>query len=118
MRPSLRLAALSEISSIFVFTHDSYAVGEDGPTHQPIEHAWALRLIPELEVWRPSDALETAARAYVLGRDHVFTPAAILLTRQKMQRWSDGDFDPRDMLRGAYIVQDFSYELDEKATTL
>ena len=117
MRPSLRLAALSGISSIFVFTHDSYAVGEDGPTHQPIEHAWALRLIPELEVWRPSDALETAAAwAYVLGRDHVFTPAAILLTRQKtavLERMED--FDPRDMLRGAYIVQDFSYELDEKA---
>ena len=61
MRPSVRLAAISKLSSIFVFTHDSYGVGEDGPTHQPVEQLWALRLIPELEVWRPADAIETAA---------------------------------------------------------
>ena len=117
MRPAVRLSALMKQQVIYIYTHDSVWLGEDGPTHQPIEHAWALRLIPELEVWRPSDALETAAAwAYVLGRDHVFTPAAILLTRQKtavLERMED--FDPRDMLRGAYIVQDFSYELDEKA---
>ena len=117
MRPTLRLAALSGLPSIFVFTHDSYAVGEDGPTHQPIEHAWALRLIPELEVWRPADALETAAAwAYCLGRDHAFTPAAILLTRQTTEPLErSAEFDPRDMLRGAYVVQDFDYDLDESA---
>src|SRR5262249_10072136 len=57
MRPPIRLAALSHIPSIFIFTHDSFWVGEDGPTHQPIEHLWSLRLIPGLNVWRPADTV-------------------------------------------------------------
>jgi transketolase len=112
MRPSIRLAALSGLPSVFVFTHDSYAVGEDGPTHQPIEHAWALRLIPELEVWRPADALETAAAwASCLGKDHELTPTALLLTRQKTEPLvRREEFEAQELLQGAYIVQDFDYQ--------
>src|SRR5437763_13963075 len=61
MRPPIRLAALSKLQSIFIFTHDSIFLGEDGPTHQPIEQLAALRAIPFIEVWRPADAVETAA---------------------------------------------------------
>ena len=60
MRPSIRLAALMKVRSLFVFTHDSFYVGEDGPTHQPVEHLSALRAIPGLDVVRPADANETA----------------------------------------------------------
>ena len=116
MRPSLRLAALSEIPSIFVFTHDSYAVGEDGPTHQPVEHHWALRLIPGLEVWRPADAIETAA-AWAQALSHTHIPSALLLTRQKtatLQR--PKDFQPEVIQRGAYLVADFDDQLTQKRT--
>src|SRR6185295_12926929 len=61
MRASVRLSALSEIQSLWIYTHDSVFLGEDGPTHQPVEHLWALRHIPNLAVVRPADATETAA---------------------------------------------------------
>ncbi len=81
MRPSLRLAALMRQPVTFVFTHDSIFVGEDGPTHQPVEHVAALRAIPGLEVWRPADARETAvAWSAALRRDD--GPIALVLTRQ------------------------------------
>ena len=70
MRPSVRLAALMGISVTFVWTHDSIGLGEDGPTHQPVEHLWALRAIPGLDVVRPGDANETAvAWRTILERD-------------------------------------------------
>jgi transketolase len=83
MRPSIRLAALMGLQVIYVFTHDSIGLGEDGPTHQPIEHAAALRALPGLRVWRPADARETleaweAALRYTRG------PSALLLSRQKV----------------------------------
>ncbi len=83
MRPALRMAALMGIRSVFVFTHDSIALGEDGPTHQPIEQTMSLRLIPELSVYRPADALETATawQAACLNKKK---PTALLLSRQKM----------------------------------
>ena len=83
MRPALRMAALMGIRSVFVFTHDSIALGEDGPTHQPIEQTMSLRLIPELSVFRPADALETATawQAACLNKNK---PTALLLSRQKM----------------------------------
>ncbi|MHC1718742.1 MAG: transketolase [Acidaminococcaceae bacterium] len=83
MRPALRMAALMGIRSVFVFTHDSIALGEDGPTHQPIEQTMSLRLIPELSVYRPADALETATawQAACLNKNK---PTALLLSRQKM----------------------------------
>lgn len=82
MRPAIRLAALMGIHTVFVLTHDSIAVGEDGPTHQPVEHAMSLRIIPNLDVLRPADALETAV-AWQLALANK-KPACLLLTRQKV----------------------------------
>lgn len=83
MRPSVRMAALMGLRSIFVFTHDSIAVGEDGPTHQPVEHAMSLRVIPNLCVIRPADALETAM-AWQTACLNQHKPTALLLSRQKL----------------------------------
>ncbi|MEZ4845503.1 MAG: hypothetical protein R2877_00580 [Bdellovibrionota bacterium] len=69
MRPAIRVAALSNIQSLFIFTHDSIHVGEDGPTHQPVEHIPSLRLIPNLQVIRPADSMETAA-AWTMALNH------------------------------------------------
>jgi transketolase len=106
MRPPIRLAAISRIHSIFVFTHDSILLGEDGPTHQPIEQLAALRAIPNLEVWRPADAVETAASwAAAIGHDE--GPTALTFTRQKvpvLQRHSAANV--RQALRGAYALVD------------
>ena len=108
MRPSLRLAAISHLPTTFVFTHDSIGVGEDGPTHQPVEQHWALRLIPNLEVWRPADAQEVAAAWYAcLESASAETPKALLLTRQKTQAlYRPRDFQIQEMLRGGYVVAD------------
>jgi transketolase len=104
MRPAVRLAALSHVQNVFVFTHDSIFLGEDGPTHQPIEQLAALRLIPNLRVVRPADAFECAAAwAYALQRKHL--PTAIVLTRQKLAPIQT-DVDPKTVLRGAYRVVD------------
>lgn len=83
MRPAVRMAALMKIGSIFIFTHDSVALGEDGPTHQPIEQTMSLRLIPGLTVIRPADALETAL-AWQIAVQSSKRPTALLLTRQKL----------------------------------
>ncbi|MDA3000115.1 MAG: transketolase [Actinomycetota bacterium] len=100
MKPPVRLAALSGVRCIFVFSHDSVGVGEDGPTHQPIEHLAALRAIPDLQVIRPADANETAAavRAAVLHDG----PTALVLSRQNLPVVSDGTA----VDRGAGIVRD------------
>ncbi len=104
MRPAIRLAALSHLQSLFVFTHDSVYVGEDGPTHEPVEHYWALRIIPNLDFVRPADALECAAAwAHALGRRH--GPTAMALSRQKLVNLPrPAGFDPKVMLRGAYTL--------------
>lgn len=106
-RPAIRLSALMEQQVIYIFTHDSIFVGEDGPTHQPIEHVAALRLIPNLSVWRPADAVETAAAwaAALAKRDG---PTALVLTRQKLPviERSKG-FIPESILKGGYVVADF-----------
>jgi transketolase len=104
MRPAIRLAALSHLQSIFVFTHDSVYLGEDGPTHQPVEHFWTLRLIPGLDFVRPCDALETAAAwTHALTRTH--GPTALALTRQKLANIPrPAGFDNATMLRGAYVI--------------
>jgi transketolase len=106
MRPAIRLAALSHIQSLFVFTHDSVYLGQDGPTHQPVEHYWALRLIPNLDFVRPCDALECAAAwAHALARKT--GPTAFALTRQTLANQPRAaGFDPRSMLRGAYVLAD------------
>lgn len=101
MRPAVRLAALSGYPTIFVYTHDSIALGEDGPTHQPISQLMALRLIPNLNVIRPADAHETAEawRAALARRDG---PTAIVLTRQSLPLLDAGR--SRQLARGAYPV--------------
>jgi len=106
MRNAIRMAALMKLRSIFVFTHDSIGLGEDGPTHQSIEHAASLRLIPQLDVWRPCDTVETAvAWAHALARND--GPSALLFTRQNVA------FSPRDaeaiaaIARGGYVLADF-----------
>ena len=85
MRPSIRLAALMEADVIYVFTHDSIGVGEDGPTHQPVEHVMALRAIPNLTVIRPADAVETAG-AWLAALANRKGPTALILTRQNLPR--------------------------------
>jgi transketolase len=106
MRPAIRVAALSHLQSLFIFTHDSVYLGEDGPTHQPVEHFWALRLIPNLDFVRPADALECAmAWTHALTRKN--GPTTIALTRQKtMNIPREPGFDPRVMLNGAYVLSE------------
>jgi len=106
MRPSIRLAALMGLPVIYVFTHDSIAVGEDGPTHQPVEHLASLRAIPGLTVIRPADATETAEawRVAVSSTDH---PVALALTRQKLAVL-DREALPaaQSLTKGAYVLAD------------
>jgi len=106
MRPAVRLAALMGVPATYVWTHDSVALGEDGPTHQPIEHLTALRAIPNLAVVRPADANETSyAWLEILKRKNA--PAGIILTRQNLpvlQR--DAASGAQNVARGAYVLQD------------
>jgi transketolase len=110
MRPALRLAALSHASALFVFTHDSVGVGEDGPTHQPVEHLAALRAMPRLHVVRPSDANETVA----LVRDFLSDPTppttALVLSRQDMPvlEGADARASAEGAARGGYVVRESS----------
>ena len=83
MRPAVRLAALMEIDPIYVWTHDSIGLGEDGPTHQPVEHLAALRAIPNLQVFRPADVIETA-EAWEIALQSQDTPSVLALTRQNL----------------------------------
>ncbi len=108
MRPSIRLSALMEQQCLWIFTHDSIFLGEDGPTHQPIEQLGALRLIHNLAVVRPADPLEVAAAwAIALSRTH--GPTAFALTRQKLPNLErHAGFSPRDALRGGYVLQEAS----------
>jgi transketolase len=106
MRPPIRLAALSRLSSIFVFTHDSIFLGEDGPTHQPIEQLCSLRCIPNLEVWRPADGVETAA-AWAAAIARKDGPSAFAFSRQKIPPLKRSrPADVREALRGAYALVD------------
>jgi len=105
VRPSLRLAALMGIRSLFVFTHDSIFLGEDGPTHQPIEQLDALRAIPNLHVFRPADGLETAL-VYAWVMKHADGPALLALTRQKVPALTRPQgFRPEDVWKGGYVVE-------------
>jgi transketolase len=105
MRNSLRMAALMGIRSIYVFTHDSLGLGEDGPTHQPIEHASSLRLIPNLDVWRPSDSLETAA-AWAAAIQRNNGPTALLLSRQNLPFEHRNDQVMGEIQKGGYVLAD------------
>jgi transketolase len=106
MRPAIRLAALMRLRVIYVFTHDSIAVGEDGPTHQPIEQLASLRAIPQLIVIRPADANETAV-AWQTAIQLRHNPVALILTRQKVATLDRKQFASAEGLgRGAYILAD------------
>jgi transketolase len=106
MRGSVRLAALMEIPVTYVWTHDSVGLGEDGPTHQPIEHLWSLRNIPGLDIVRPADANETAvAWKTILERKH--HPAGLCLTRQNVPTFDRSAVAPAELTaRGAYVMAD------------
>ncbi len=103
MRPAIRMAALSGIPVVYVFTHDSIYVGEDGPTHQPVEQIASLRAIPNLTVIRPADGTETAA-AWVaaIGRDN--GPTALILSRQKLPVLETGVVPKDGVAKGAYVL--------------
>jgi len=104
MRPSIRLAALMKLQVIYVFTHDSIFVGEDGPTHQPVEHLASLRSIPGLNVFRPADELETAA-AWIFALETGNAPTALCLTRQAVpQLKREKNFNPAEIKKGGYII--------------
>ncbi|MFK4085650.1 transketolase [Kribbella sp. NPDC020789] len=108
MRPSVRLAALMKLPVTYVWTHDSIGLGEDGPTHQPIEHLSALRAIPGLDVVRPGDANETTA-AWEAILEHTDRPAALALTRQNVPtfpRGTDGFATTENVKKGAYTLLD------------
>ena len=113
MRPAIRLAALSEVQVIYVFTHDSVGLGEDGPTHQPVEHLAALRAIPHLYLIRPADAHETreAWRTAILRRNF---PTALALTRQKVPVIDRTRYSAAEgAQRGAYIISEAENEKGE-----
>ena len=106
MRAPVRLAAMNGLPIVYIWTHDSIAVGEDGPTHQPVEHLMSLRVIPGLHVVRPSDPNETAAAwAHAMARND--GPTALVLTRQGLPALGRGSLAARtDLSRGAYVLAD------------
>ena len=106
MRNSIRLAAMMGLRVIYVFTHDSIGLGEDGPTHQPVEHVTSLRLIPNLTVIRPADARETA-QAWKAALENTHGPTALILTRQKLPVLHADNYPSVNMAgRGAYVLSD------------
>ena len=106
LRPSIRLAALAHLPTIYIFTHDSVGVGEDGPTHQPVETVSGLRVIPGLDVIRPADAEETAG-AFIAALERKDGPTALMLTRQGLPNLNSVDTQQKrsGTLKGAYIVK-------------
>jgi len=106
MRPTVRLAALMEQQVVYVFTHDSIGLGEDGPTHQPIEHIASLRMIPNLLVMRPADATETVA-AWKVALDRKNGPTVLALCRQNLPILDRSKYPSADMVaKGAYVLSD------------
>ncbi len=109
MKPAMRMASLMNIPSIFVFTHDSIAVGEDGPTHEPIEQLIGIQAIPNMNVIRPADANETLA-AWQIALESKGTPTTIVLTRQNLTVEENTNYD--NVLKGGYIVSKEQSKLD------
>jgi transketolase len=110
-RNALRMAALMECQNIFVYTHDSIGLGEDGPTHQPVEHIASLRIMPNMRVWRPCDSVETA----IAWRDAIERrngPTSLVLTRQGLPHQDRSDTQMADVARGAYVLKDAEGEPD------
>ena len=103
-RNGVRMSALMKLPVVYVFTHDSIGLGEDGPTHQPVEHASSLRLIPNVDVWRPADATETAV-AWREALHRADGPGCLLLTRQALPHAGDGTPRLDAIARGAYVLR-------------
>jgi len=113
MRGSIRLAALSHVPVTYVFTHDSIGVGEDGPTHQPVEHVAALRAIPNLTVIRPCDANE-ALEAWKTAIENRNGPTALVLTRQNLPTLDRSIYeDAGELIKGAYVLADIGNGIPE-----
>jgi transketolase len=108
-RNALRLAALMKLRTIFVYTHDSIGLGEDGPTHQPIEHAAALRLIPGMELWRPCDTVESAV-AWIRAIERADGPTCLLFTRQGVPFQRRDEAQIEAIRRGGYVLADWPDE--------
>ncbi len=108
MKPSMRLASLMNLPVIYILTHDSIGVGEDGPTHQPIEHLLMLRSIPNFNVIRPADAKETAA-AWVSALTSKKTPTALILSRQNLMQYENSG---EGLYKGAYLLKEESKRVD------
>ena len=106
-RNALRMAALMQQRVIYVFTHDSVGLGEDGPTHQPVEHAATLRLIPHMDVWRPCDTTETAV-AWACALERRDGPTALLLSRQNLAFQPRDDATANAIARGGYVLAEAS----------
>ncbi len=104
-RNALRMAALMQLRNIFVFTHDSIGLGEDGPTHQSVEHVSSLRLIPHLDVWRPCDTVESA-QAWISAVERRDGPSALIFSRQNLQFQKRSDEARAGIARGAYVLAD------------
>lgn len=109
MRNAVRLSAMIKQRVVYVFTHDSIGLGEDGPTHQPIEHAASLRLIPDLSVWRPCDSVETAV-AWRYALEQANKPTALLLSRQTLAHQAREPEQLEAIQRGGYILRDCAAE--------
>jgi transketolase len=104
-RNAVRMAALMKVRSIFVYTHDSIGLGEDGPTHQPIEHVTSLRIIPNMHVWRPCDAVESAV-AWKTAIERKDGPASLVFSRQNLKHQSRDAATLANISRGGYVLQD------------
>jgi transketolase len=102
---ALRMAALMHLQCVYVFTHDSIGLGEDGPTHQPVEHAAMLRMIPGLNVWRPADAMETAF-AWAAALETTNSPTAMLLSRQNLPPLARTAHARANICRGGYVLSE------------
>ncbi|HAT30552.1 MAG TPA: transketolase [Janthinobacterium sp.] len=103
-RNALRMAALMRINPIFVFTHDSIGLGEDGPTHQPVEQTATLRMIPNMDVWRPADTAE-ALVAWQVAIEHANTPSCLIFCRQNLPYQPKSALQLADIRRGAYVLK-------------
>ena len=104
-RNALRMAALMKVQNILVYTHDSIGLGEDGPTHQPVEHTASLRLMPNMSVWRPCDAVETAV-AWRHALENDTGPTSLVLTRQGLPHQQRSDEQVAAIARGGYVLRD------------
>jgi transketolase len=106
MRPAMRVGAISHLQALYIFTHDSFWVGEDGPTHEPIEHVMSLRVIPNLHVFRPADGVEVAM-CYYAALQRQNGPSTLIFSRQNLAPLTrPSSFSPDDVLKGGYVVKE------------